>query len=41
MGDLLELKQLASVEEYIVALEALQYQLTMHNMGLDEMFFIT
>lgn len=41
LGELLELKQTGTVEEYVGAFEALQYQLTMLNMGLDEMFFIT
>lgn len=39
LGELMELKQTSSVEDYIVSFEELQYQLTMHNMGLDEMFF--
>lgn len=41
LGELLELRQTRSVEEYIQAFEALQYQLTMHNMGLGDLFFIT
>lgn len=41
LGDLLELNQADSVEEYITQFEALQYQLSIHNMGLDEMFFVT
>lgn len=41
LGELLELKQTGSVEEYILAFEALQYQLTMHNMGLGDLFFVT
>lgn len=38
---LLELKQNDLVEEYISQFEALQYQLAIHNMGLDDTFLIT
>lgn len=41
LGELLELRQTSSVEDYVLAFEQLQYQLTMHNMGLDDMFFVT
>lgn len=41
LGELMELKQTASVEEYISTFEDLQYQLTMLNTGLGEMFFVT
>lgn len=39
LGELMELKQTASVEEYISAFE-MQYQLTMLNTGLGDMFFL-
>lgn len=41
LNQLLELQQLATVDQYISTFEDLQYQLTMHNSELGEMFFIT
>lgn len=41
LGQLFELKQTDSVEEYTTQFETLQYQLALHNRGLDDMFFVT
>jgi hypothetical protein len=41
LQDLLSLKQTSSVEDYTKKFEALQFQVTMFNLGLDDMFFTT
>lgn len=41
LTQLLELQQTESLESYISTFEDLQYQLMMHNSGLDELFFVT
>jgi hypothetical protein len=41
LQELMELKQTATVEEYIATFEGLQYQLTMLNTGVGDMFFLT
>jgi hypothetical protein len=41
LQDLLLLKQMGSVEEYTKEFEALQFQVTMFNPGLNDMFFTT
>lgn len=41
LTQLLEFQQIDSLESYISAFEDLQYQLIMHNSGLDELFFTT
>lgn len=38
---MLELQQIDTLEAYMSTFEELQYQLNMHNSGLDELFFIT
>lgn len=38
---LLELRQEGSVEEYVTEFDNLQFQIEMHNIGYDKMFFIT
>jgi len=39
MHDLLALKQTGSIDEYTEQFQALQYSVTMHNAGYDDMFF--
>lgn len=39
MNDLLELKQIGTIEEYTTQFEALQFDITMHNPRYDDMFF--
>jgi len=39
MQDLLALKQTGSIDEYTEQFQALQYSVTMHNAGYDDMFF--
>jgi len=39
MNDLLELKQIGTVEEYTTQFHNLQFDITMHNPHYDEMFF--
>ena len=41
VGALLELKQNGSVEEYTQNFDDLRYQITMHNTGYDELFFVS
>jgi hypothetical protein len=41
LTQLLELQQIDSVEAYILSFEDLQYQVTMHNSELGDLFFIT
>lgn len=41
LTELLELQQTDSLEAYIAAFEDLQYQLIMHNSGLDDLFLVT
>jgi hypothetical protein len=41
IDDLLELQQLDSVEDYVTAFEALQFQLTMHNQDMGEKYFVS
>jgi hypothetical protein len=41
LNELLELRQVNSVEEYATAFENLQFQVEMHNSGYDTMFFVT
>lgn len=41
LSALLELQQTDSLEAYIAAFEDWQYQLMLHNNGLDEVFFVT
>jgi hypothetical protein len=38
-NELLELKQIGSVEEYTTQFQALQFDITMHNPHYDDMFF--
>jgi hypothetical protein len=40
-SDLLEYKQLNSVEEYAKGFEDMRYVLLMHSTGLGEMFFVS
>lgn len=35
------MQQFDSVENYIATFEDIQYQLIMHNSGLDDLFFVT
>lgn len=39
MNDLLALRQTCSVEEYTTQFQALQFDITMHNLNYDDMFF--
>ena len=41
MSDLIALEQEGSLDDYITAFTNLQYQVAMHNTGLDEIFFVT
>ena len=41
LNDLIALEQEDSLEEYIATFTDLQYQASMHNLGLDEIFFVT
>ena len=41
IGDLVTLTQIGSLEDYISAFIDLQYQVSMHNLGLDEIYFVT
>ena len=41
MSELLELKQTDSVEDYAAAFENLQFEITMHNSGFDDTFFMS
>lgn len=41
LTQLIELQQTDSLDVYMATFEELQYQLTMHNSGMDELFFIT
>jgi len=41
MEELLELKQTNSVEDYALAFENLQFEISMHNDGFDDMFFVS
>lgn len=41
VSDLLELKQEGTVEEYTTAFESLRYQVDMHNLGYDELLFVS
>ena len=41
LSSIFDLYQTATVEEYVSAFEDLQYQLSMHNRHLGEMFFVT
>jgi hypothetical protein len=39
INDLLALKQTGTVEDYTIAFQALQYDISMHNSNYDELFF--
>jgi len=41
LSSIFDLYQTATVEEYVSAFEDFQYQLSMHNRHLGEMFFVT
>ena len=41
MGELLELTQTTTVEQYAVDFENLQYEICMHNEGFDDLFFVS
>ena len=41
LGQLLELKQTGTMEEFVTEFESLQYQVCMHNHGYDEEFFVS
>jgi hypothetical protein len=41
ISDLVALTQTGSLEVYISAFVDLQYQVSMHNLGLDEVYFVT
>jgi hypothetical protein len=41
IDELLYLQQVDSVEEYATAFEALQYQISMHDLGMSDAFFIS
>ncbi|WVZ71682.1 LOW QUALITY PROTEIN: hypothetical protein U9M48_020237 [Paspalum notatum var. saurae] len=39
--EFLDLKQTGTVEEYVAAFEELQFQVAAHNMGMDEVYFVS
>jgi len=41
LSGLFDLHQTTTIDDYITAFEGFQYQLTMHNRHLGEMFFVT
>ena len=41
VGELVSLYQEGTLEEYISAFVDLQYQITMHNTGMDQVYFVT
>ena len=41
MGELVSLYQDATLEAYISAFLDLQYQISMHNTGMDQVYFVT
>ena len=41
IGELVSLYQEGTLEEYISAFVDLQYQITMHNTGMDQVYFVT
>lgn len=41
IGELLDLTQTASVEEYTTSFENLQFEICMHNDGFDDTFFVS
>jgi hypothetical protein len=41
IGEIVALTQKGSLEDYISACTDLQYQVQMHNQGLDEIYFVT
>ncbi|WVZ53952.1 hypothetical protein U9M48_004835 [Paspalum notatum var. saurae] len=41
LNDLLDLKQTGTVEDYVAAFVDLQYQISLHNMGLDAVYFVS
>jgi len=41
IGDLVTLTQTSSLEDYVTVFVDLQYQVSMHNLGLDEIYFVT
>jgi len=41
MEELLELRQTATVEDYALAFENLQFEISMHNDGFDDTFFVS
>jgi hypothetical protein len=41
LTDLVALSQTGNLEDYITAFVDLQYQVQMHNQGLDELYFVT
>jgi len=41
MTDILQLKQTGTVEEYTDQFQALQFELTMHSTGVEELFYVT
>ena len=41
ISDLVALTQMGSLEVYISAFIDLQYQVSVHNLGLDEVYFVT
>lgn len=41
ISDLVALTQMGSLEVYISTFIDLQYQVSVHNLGLDEVYFVT
>ena len=41
MGELLELTQTTTVEQYAADFENLQYEICMHHEGFDDLFFVS
>ena len=41
IGELLELKQTTTIEDYTAAFENLQFGICMHNDGFDDTFFVS
>jgi hypothetical protein len=39
--DLLKVKQIGIMEDYVMAFEILQFHVSLHNAGMDEIYFVS